>query len=526
MVAAPLSYRRLFGRCVGYFVGGTAVATVVVMTPPLELVPAPVLPARVLLEGVGRVCRCVYVAGNILMDYQLNLHEGDSQDAWNAVHLRSASRLVELAETNGGLYVKAGQIFANLSHILPPQYCTTMAALQDAVISRPFSEVLTTIERDMQRPIDDIFSEIDPHPIAAASLAQVHRGRLKKEQVEVAVKVQYLDIAHRFRGDMRTIQLMLGIAGFFFRGYDLSEIVCKLNNTVANEMDFTLEADNCERAGRDLKAGGFGNRVVTVDVLRDYTTRRVLTTRLVANAAKISDRRAIEALGLKTRTVAAWLYDAIAYQLFITGFVHGDPHAGNILVHRLSNGQPQVVLLDFGLCTELSDEMRAELACIWTAAVTHDTPTLKQVAKRFGCEDYALFASCFLQHPYEAFSAETNLTTKATMEMMREQVRNRMHEVNNIVSGLPKEYALVLRNIMAVKAINRELQRPVNRPLRMLRYSAVVARRTSSRWQLGFMLLRAWWSEIISSLLMLYAEWRYPQLMQMLDDSLQVQISG
>ncbi|KEG08794.1 ubiquinone biosynthesis protein [Trypanosoma grayi] len=522
-------YRRLVGRCVGVAVCSSAAATAVVMLPPRESLPAPLLPTRVLLEGVGRVCRCAYVGGCILVDYQWSLlgsAAAESQEAWNEVHLRSATRLVTLAETNGGLYVKAGQIFANMSHILPLQYCTTMAALQDAVMTRPFSEVVATLERDFGRPIGDVFETLDPRPLAAASLAQVHRGTLKEDGTEVAVKVQYIDVAQRFRGDMRTIQLMLGVAGFFFRGYDLSEIVAKLNNTVANELDFTLEASNCERASRDLKAGGFGDRVITAEVVRDYTTRRVLTTRLVANAAKMSDRSRMEALGIDPRTVATWLYDALSYQLFVTGFVHGDPHAGNILVHRLPNGQPQVVLLDFGLCTELSDELRVELAAIWTSAVSHDTPTLKRIAERFGCDDYALFASCFLQHPYEYYSVGSRVTTKATQELMREQVRSKMQEVNDIVSRLPKEYALVLRNIMATKAINRELCEPVNRPLRMLRYSALVASGPKSQWRVFCILLRAWWAETVSSLLLWYATWRHPELMQAFDDTLHIQLSG
>ncbi|KAH9584284.1 UbiB domain [Trypanosoma melophagium] len=528
------SSRRLFGRCIGYALGGTAIATFIVLTPPLELLPVPLLPTRVLLEGVGRVCRCVYVAGYIFVDYQWNLRGVKAETsensaaitaAWNEVHLRSARRLVSLAEANGGLYVKAGQIFANMSHILPMQYCTTMAVLQDAVMTRPFPEVLTTIERELGCSAKDVFAELDPNPIAAASLAQVHRGKLK-DNTEVAVKVQYMDIAQRFSGDMRTIRLMLGAAGFFFRGYDLSEIVSKLNNTVANELDFRLEADNCERAARDLKAGGFGNRVVAVEVLRDYTTQRLLTTRLIANAAKISDRLRMEALGINPKTAAAWFFDALSYQLFITGFLHGDPHAGNVLVHRLPNGQPQVVLLDFGLCAELSKEQRITLASIWTAAVTHDTPTLKNISKEFDCEDYALFASCFLQHPYEYYGSDSRLTTKATQELMREQVRNKMHEVNDIVSSLPKEYALVLRNIMAAKAINKELLEPVNRPLRMLRYSTRVAFGSRSQWYVYRMLIRAWWSEWISSLILSYAKWRHPELMKAFDDSLQIQFSG
>lgn len=521
MAAPSYSCRRLRARrVVGVALGGTALTSVVVLASPPELLPAPLLQARALVEGMGRACRCVYVGGLIFFDYQWNLRGEDSQEAWDAVHVRSATRLVSLAETNGGLYVKAGQVFANMSHVLPPQYCSTMAVLQDAVMTHPFSEVVTTIEHDLGCPLGDVFSQLDPIPFAAASLAQVHRGKLKKEDTEVAVKVQYANIARLFSGDMRTIQLMLNIAGYFFRGYDLSEIVSRLSHTVAKELDFTLEADNCERAARDLKAGGFGNRVVTVEVLRDFTTRRVLTTRLVTNATKISDRDGMEARGICPKTVVTWMCDALAYQMFMTGFVHSDPHAGNILVRRLSNGQPQVVLLDFGLCTELSDTLRTKLAAIWTSAVTHDTPALKRIARQFDCENYALFASCFLQHPYDLYSAGSHMTTKITQELMREEARHKMHEINDIVSRLPKEYALVLRSILAAKAINRDLHEPVNQPLRMLRYSALVSCGGKSKWRVYYLLAWAWWSEMLSSWLLSYAKWRHPELVHALDSSL------
>ncbi|CBH11341.1 hypothetical protein, conserved [Trypanosoma brucei gambiense DAL972] len=518
--------RRSPRRCVSLTVGSAAVATSLLMVPPLEYVPAPLLPSRVLLDGVGRVFRCAYVSGCIFVDYAWSLHGVEDQERWNEVHLRSASRLVKLAETNGGLYVKVGQVFANLNHVLPPQYCSVMAVLQDNVAKRPFTEVMAVLEHDLDRPVDEIFEVIDPKPLAAASLAQVHRGKLRKEGIDVAVKVQYIDIAQRFKGDMRTIQLMLNIAGFFFRGYDLSGIVSKLNKTVGNELDFALEADNCERGARDLKAGGFGDRVVTPEVLRLYSTRRVLTTRLIKDAARITDISRLMELGIEPKMVASWLYDALSYQLFVSGFVHGDPHAGNILVHRLPNGKPQVVLLDFGLCTELTDEMRRDLATIWTSSVTHDTATLKRISEKFGIEDYALLASCFLQHPYELFTAEGRVMTKMTKGLMQDQMRNQMDKINEIVYELPKEYSLVLRNIMAAKAINKVLNDPVNRPLRMLRYSARICNEGRSQWYVLLLMLRAWWSELISSIQLAYARWRYPELLTALDDSLQLQLSG
>lgn len=493
------------------------------MLPPKETLPTFMLPTRVLFEGVGRVGRCAYTGAKIFGDYTFNLHNVDSQEAWDACHTRCALRLVDLAETNGGLYVKAGQIFANMSHILPYQYCSEMTVLQDKVITRPYSEIVAVLEADLKHPIDEVFSYIDPVPIAAASLAQVHRGKLRKEGVDVAIKVQYIDIAQRFKGDMRTIDLMLKVAGYCYRGFDFGQIISKLNDTVAAELDFRLEAQNSDRAAADLKKGSFGSKVVCAKLYWDYITKRLLVSRFVENSVKISDKAGIERLGLDAKQVATNFFDAIAYQIFVTGFFHGDPHAGNVLVHKLPDGKPQVVLLDYGLCATMDRAMRREMSDIWTSSVTHDTAKLIELAKRYNCPDHELFASCFLQHPYAYYSAEGGrVMSKAVQESMRDTVKHKMHEVNDIVSTLPKEYALVLRSIMATKAINRELGDIVNRPMRMLRYSLKTSHEDASRLKLLRLQVRAWIEEKYSAWMLAIAKSRDPALGELLEDSLHV----
>nr|AGU67987.1 ubiquinone biosynthesis protein [Strigomonas oncopelti] len=518
----PHFFRKL-SRYSAYTFGAVAAGTTAIVAPPKEMLPQGLLPSRVLLEGLGRVGRCIVASGQIFADYTYNLHGVEDQDAWNEVHTRCAQRLVTLAETNGGLYVKAGQIFANMGHILPYQYCHEMTVLQDAVVKRPYSEVVAVLERDLHHPLHEIFTRIDPEPIAAASLAQVHLGHLRKEDVDVAIKVQYIDIAQRFKGDMRTIDTMLSIAGYLYPGFDLGVIVTKLNDTVAAELDFRLEAHNNDRAAADLKKGGFGSRVVCPGIYWDYVTPRVMVSKFVQNAVKISNREGIERLGLNVAEVATAFIDAISYELFTTGFFHGDPHAGNVLVHKQPNGKPQVVLLDFGLCAEMEHPMRREMSDIWTASVTHDSDLLQQISRRYNCEDYELFASCFLQHPYVYYSAKGGrLTDKKVQESMRDTVKHKMADVNGIVSSLPKQYALVLRSIMATKAINRELGDVVNRPLRMLRYSLRTSHEDASRFKVDYMLAKAWVSEVYSAVMLQFAKWRHPELIELMENTLQL----
>lgn len=507
-------------------VGVAGFSTAVIVLPPKESIPSALLPSRVLLEGIGRVGRCAYTGGKIYCDYVFHVSDQDSQETWNAVHRRCARRLVELAEANGGLYVKAGQIFANMSHILPYQYCQVMAVLQDAVVKRPFPEVVAVLEKDLGCPLSEVFAHIDPTPLAAASLAQVHRGRLRKEDKDVAIKVQYIDIAQRFNGDMRTISLMFAITSYFFPGYDFSQIITKLNDTVANELDFRLEGRNSDRAAADLKENGFGKRVVCPSIYWNYTGKRVLVTEFVPDAVKISDRAGIEKLGLNVREVATTFYDAIAFQIFKTGFFHGDPHAGNILVRRLPDGKPQVVLLDFGLCAELNPAQRREISDIWTSSVTHNTPKIAEIARRYHCDDYELFASCFLQHPYAYFAKNSGrLTSAAELECMRTTIKERMTDLNNIVASLPKEYALVLRSIMATKAINRELGDAANRPMRFLRYSLQTSHEGLPKIQLMILMTKAWFQEMYSALMLKLALWRHPELSEVFQNA-SLQLSG
>lgn len=516
-----------FTRAVRYGAAATGLfglSTVAIVAPPKETIPPVLLPSRVLFEGIGRVGRCVYTGGQIYCDYAFHVTKEDPQEVWNEVHRRCAQRLVDLAEQNGGLYVKAGQIFANMSHILPYQYCQVMSVLQDAVVKRPYSEVVAVLEKDLGRPLDDVFSFVDPKPIAAASLAQVHRGRLRAEDAEVAIKVQYIDIAQRFNGDMRTISLMFATASHFFPGYDFGQIITKLNDTVAAELDFRLEGRNSDRAAADLKANGWGNRVVCPRIYWDYARKRVLVSQFISDAVKISDRAGIAGMGLNVKEVATTFFDVIAFQIFRSGFFHGDPHAGNVLVHKLPNGKPQVVLLDFGLCAELTPAQRREMSDIWTSSTTHDTPKIRALAHRYHCDDYDLFTSCFLQHPYEYFANSTSgrLTSSHALESMRETVRDRMTDLNNIVAALPKEYALVLRSIMATKAINRELGEAANRPMRMLRYSLQTSHEDLPRVQLMMLMTKAWFAEWYSTLVLRITLWMHPELSEVLEGSLQL----
>lgn len=504
----------LLRRAVKFGTFGIAVTSTAVMLPPKEMLPDRLLYLRVLFEGIGRLLRCCGVGLMILYDYKRNLRDDSSQEEWDAVHLRSAKKLVMLAETNGGLYVKAGQGFATMNHLLPPQYWRTMRSLQDAVLTRPYSEVVAVVEHDLKKPIDELFESFSPNPIAAASLAQVHRATLKGSGKEVAVKVQYIDIAQRFDGDMATINLMFTICGIMFPGYDFSRIISRAEDTLLAELDFVAEARNSERA-RALMKPVFGNDATTPNVRWELTTPRVLVTDFV-NGVKISDAEGMKRLGISRKFCARTFINVFAHQIFETGFIHADPHPGNALVHVV-NGKPQLVVLDHGLYTEITPEQRHFIASLWTAMTTHNDGDLARVSKSIGVSDWGLLASIFLQHPYDVFDPYKSRATLKDLDVMRNHAAGHMDAITEIIEAMPKEYGLVLRNITTVRSVNKDLGNPVSRTAEMLKYSLRVSHRDDF-WTRVKCLAKLYYHEWKTDAVMWYVTWRYPEVQTVLDE--------
>ncbi|XP_055611727.1 uncharacterized aarF domain-containing protein kinase 5 [Uranotaenia lowii] len=423
------------------------------------------------VDSAIRFLRSSKIGISISLDYSWTLwgkHESekDYQEILSQVHQRSADKILEGCLANGGLYIKLGQGVAALNHILPKEYIQTLRQLEDKCLVRKPDEVRKLFENDFNKSPEQMFRHFDYEPIAAASLAQVFRGTTQEGQ-KVAIKVQYADLRKRFNGDLRTILFLQDLVAIMHKNYNFGWIIRDLQNTLREELDFEHEGRNSERCAKDMKQ--FKN-VYVPKVLWDYTNKRVLTTEFI-DGCKISDLDELRRQKVNLTQLDSQLFRAFAKQIFKTGFVHADPHPGNIFVRRdPSTNQPQLVLLDHGLYGNLSIEVRQNLAHFWEAIVLKDYAGMQKYSQALNVEDYKTFAEILLQRPLELKGSRLSTRlSDADLAYMTKQAKEHFDKVMTTLRSMPRNIIFVIRNLNTIRSIARDHGDPVDRPKVMAR---------------------------------------------------------
>ncbi len=248
----------------------------------------------------------------------------DAESPSGAVGFRT--RLVEL----GPAYVKLGQVLSTRPHLLPPSYITELETLQDHVTPVAFERVRRVVEDELQGRLSKLFGAFDETPLAAASLGQVHAAELRDGR-GVVVKVQRPDIRESLADD---IDFFGELAGFVTAHtaagarVDLVGIVHQLERTLADELDYRVEARNAASFRQSLSEFP---RILIPKVIEAYSTAKVLTVERI-HGVKIDDLSPFARLDHDLRPVANDLTRAYLKQITIDGHFHADPHPGNVFV--------------------------------------------------------------------------------------------------------------------------------------------------------------------------------------------------
>src|SRR3989442_2761123 len=267
---------------------------------------------------------------------------------WELQHQRGASRVLETAASLGGALIKACQFASTRPDLLPAVYIRTLAPLQDSMPARPWPEVEKAITHELGRRPADVFADIEQEPVAAASIAQVHRARLHDGR-EVAVKVQYSDIENLVATDLAVLEQVVKAIARLAPAIQLQPIIDYLKETLPLELDFTHEAESIASLRAAL---AYRSDALVPEVLPELSTERLLVMKYM-KGVKITDREALEQAGISPHEVARLLNDLYADQMLHLGMLHADPHPGNL---RVQPG-PRLVLLDHGLTVPLAPSL-------------------------------------------------------------------------------------------------------------------------------------------------------------------------
>lgn len=295
------------------------------------------------------------------------------------LHRRNAARTLRTMLSLRGVYIKLGQVLSIMGGFLPREYTQQLAVLQDQVPARPFREVEAVLVRELGRPVAQSFASIEEKPIAAASLGQVHVAHLK-DGTKVAVKVLYPKIRDVIRIDMIIVRAGLSVYRWFVPVDSIENAYHALVDLLHRETDYLHEADCMQRMSDNFSGDP---DILFPHVHAELTTRDVLTMTFM-DGVKITDFSSLDALGLSRREVATRLVQSFYKQLLIHRFFHADPHPGNFLVQRGGDGQPQLVVLDFGAICEARDELIDGLIEVLQGLFTEDSDKLVSGFLRMG----------------------------------------------------------------------------------------------------------------------------------------------
>ncbi|XP_073065507.1 uncharacterized protein [Primulina eburnea] len=401
------------------------------------------------LNGVVRSSRAIFNIASCVVDYRRSLYGVPaSSDEYGRVlseiHQRSASKILKLCDANRGFYVKAGQFVAAMRQV-PKEYSSTLSVLQDQAVPCNFEAIRDVIIRSLGKDLSEIFFSFNEQPVAAASIAQVHHAVLKDLQ-EVAVKL--------------------------YPDYRFHWMVSEFAKNIAFELDFIQEAKNSERAAKNFK----NNSMVKIPCIYwDYTSSQVLTMQF-SSGKKVDDLKFLKQTGISPLEVAKALVEVFAEMIFVHGFLHGDPHPGNILVSPHGPKGFSLVILDHGIYKSLDEEFRQNYCKLWEALILMDSQAILQLGDAFGVGKFSrYFPVIFTGRTIDSKSTLGSQMLPEERKNLKQELKSlKMEDISSFMESLPPHFLAIMRTDGLLRSLVSKLGAP--QTIRLLAYAKFAIR--------------------------------------------------
>jgi ubiquinone biosynthesis protein len=294
-----------------------------------------------------------------------------------AVHLRRA------LEDLGPTFVKLGQVLSTRPDLVPPEYESELARLQDAAPPLPTPDIVAAIESALGRRLEQVFARFEPVPLAAASIGQVHAATLPDGR-DVVVKVRRPGVVDQVGVDLQLLYRLARAAArrsAVARRYDVVGLADEFGATLQQELDYLREGRNAE----NLAAEFDNDQRVRIPAIHWEHTRASVITEERIHGVKVDDLPALDAISLDRADIADAFANAYLAMVFVHGFFHADPHPGNVFVEPDGG----IAFVDFGMVGTVDTGIRRGLGVILLALVARDATKMADGLLRLGiaCED-------------------------------------------------------------------------------------------------------------------------------------------
>ncbi|CAH2328448.1 uncharacterized aarF domain-containing kinase 1 [Pelobates cultripes] len=412
--------------------------------------------------GVVRIGRAVITTAAISIDYLTHLRHVPGgpekyEDIKSQVHMRSAQRLLDLCCANRGTFIKVGQHLGALEYLLPPEYTRTLSVLHSQAPVTPLIDVLQVVKEELGEKSSHLFLHFDETPLGAASLAQVHRAVLRDGRT-VAVKVQHPKVQSQSKKDIFLMEILLRVVKVVFPQFEFMWLVDEAKKNLPLELNFLNEGHNAERMATMVRAFPF---LRIPKIHWDLSTEKVLVMEYV-EGGQVNNKDYMEKNKIDVNQVSQALGKLYSEMIFVHGFVHCDPHPGNVLVRKnLETNSPEIILLDHGLYQVLTESFRLDYCHLWQALIDVNMEGIRKYSQRLGAgELYPLFACVLTARSWNSVNRgiKQNSVTKEEALEIRNNAATYLPQISQLLSQVPRQMLLLLKTNDLLRGIETTLQ--------------------------------------------------------------------
>ncbi|KAK8482842.1 hypothetical protein V6N13_095959 [Hibiscus sabdariffa] len=375
---------------------------------------------------------------------------------WEKQHELAADKIYSMCSDLGGFFLKIAQIVGK-PDLAPAAWVKKLVTLCDQAPATPFDAVQLVLEKEFGRSIGEIFENFEVNPLGSASIAQVHRARLRGDKNDVVVKVQHPGVQDLMMTDIRNLQAFALYMQKTDIKFDLYSVTKEMEKQIGYEFDFLREANAMERVYRFLYENNKKTPVLVPRVLQGLVTRRVLVMDYIDGIPILNLGDEMAGRGInpssKMATVAKQnilksLTLAYGQMILKTGFFHADPHPGNILICKGS----EVALLDYGQVKDLPDQLRLGYANLVLAMADNDSAKAIECYRELGINTVS---NCKNEQQELLRLAQTMFDTKLPPGVVMLQPFAEDASIKKIgVQSFPEELFSILRTIHLLRGLS------------------------------------------------------------------------